>query len=231
MAVFKYELHVHDNACSRCAHNTPEEMAAAYRRAGYSGMCFTNHFLRGNTAVDKRPPWAEKMRAYWNAYERAVKSTAGTDFTVFFGLEHMYGDGKEVLTYGIDLDFLLANPGLDALPLSEYAARVHAAGGFLSQAHPFRTAPYINPDVLPQTDCLDAVEGFNFFNRPEENRRAVDFAKQHGLYMTSGGDTHSRTEESIGMAGMAFPYRIESGRQLAEALHRHDGTPIINGRI
>ena len=70
---YKYELHVHDKLCSACAHNTPEEMVDAYRRAGYSGMCFTNHFLRGNTAVDRSLPWEQKMRAYWDAYQRAAK--------------------------------------------------------------------------------------------------------------------------------------------------------------
>ena len=87
-------------------------------------MVFTNHFLRGNTAVNRRLPWAEKVRAYYDAYLRAVRWAEGKEFSVFFGLEHHYGGGKEVLTYGIDLDFLLAHPDLDRLPLREYARLV-----------------------------------------------------------------------------------------------------------
>ena len=228
---YKYELHVHDKLCSACAHNTPEEMVDAYRRAGYSGMCFTNHFLRGNTAVDRSLPWEQKMRAYWDAYQRAAKHAEGTDFSVFFGIEHNYGDGKEVLTYGIDLDFLLAHPDIEWYSLDDYAAAVHAAGGFLSQAHPFREARYINPDVLPRPECLDAVEGFNWFNTPAQNARAVQFAKAHNLYRTSGGDVHDKNEAAIGQAGMAFPYKITSGKMLAEALFRHDGRCIVNVTI
>lgn len=228
---YKYEFHAHDRLCSACARSTPAEMVDAYRRAGYSGMCFTNHFLRGNTAVDRSLPWEQKIRAYWDAYRRAAEYAVDKDFSVFFGIEHAYGDGKEALTYGIDLGFLLAHPDLDQYPLDEYAAAVHAAGGFISQAHPFREASYINPDVMPRPECLDAVEVFNFYNQPAWNARAERYAKEHGLYRTSGGDEHWACSAGLGMAGMAFPYKIESGAALVEALFRHDGRCIINGVI
>ena len=56
-----------------------------------------------------------------------------------------YGSGKEVLTYGINLDFLLAHPNIDVAPIKDYCDAVHEAGGFISQAHPFRRAPDIDP--------------------------------------------------------------------------------------
>ena len=38
-------------------------------------------------------------------------------------------------------------------------------------------------------------------------------------------------EPNIGKAGMAFPYRIKTEKELAAALFRHDGRCIINGVI
>ena len=68
-------------------------------------------------------------------YARAIHDTYGLDFDILFGLEHHYGSGKEVLTYGIDLDFLLAHPNIDVAPIKDYCDAVHEAGGFISQAH------------------------------------------------------------------------------------------------
>lgn len=205
--LYKYEMHVHDSLCSRCGHNPPEVIAKVYYDRGYAGMCFTNHFLQGSTAIDKTLPWEDKVRAYWNAYLRVKDWAKDKDFDILFGLEHHYGSGKEVLTYGIDLDFLLAHPNIDVAPIKDYCDAVHEAGGFISQAHPFRRAPYIDPNVLPQPELLDAAE----------------------IY--SGGDTHEQHESNIGKAGMAFPYRIKTEKELANALFRHDGRCIINGVI
>ena len=69
----------------------------------------------------------------------------------------------------------------------------------------------------------------------EEGKRTrkfcSDFAKENHLYGTSGGDTHEQHEPNIGKAGMAFPYRIKTEKELANALFRHDGRCIINGVI
>lgn len=98
---YRYEMHCHNNWCSACAHNAPQEIAQAYYSAGYAGMVVTDHFLLGSSAVDRRLPWKEKMEAYWAAYQAAKDWAAkqARDFVVLFGLEHHYGAGKEVLTY------------------------------------------------------------------------------------------------------------------------------------
>ena len=53
----RYEMHCHNNWCSACAHNAPQEIAQAYYSAGYAGMVVTDHFLLGSSAVDRRLPW------------------------------------------------------------------------------------------------------------------------------------------------------------------------------
>ena len=117
--LYKYEMHVHDSLCSRRGYNPPEVIAKVYYDRGYAGMCFTNHFLQGSTAIDKTLPWEDKVRAYWNAYLRVKDWAKDKDFDILFGLEHHYGSGKEVLTYGINLDFLLAHPNIDVAPIKD----------------------------------------------------------------------------------------------------------------
>lgn len=229
--IYKYEMHCHTAWCSACANNTPQEMAEAYFNKGYAGMVITDHFLRGNSAVDRTLPWAEKMQCYYNAYLAAKDWAEGKDFNVLFGLEHHYGDGKEVLTYGVDLDFLLAHENLHELPLCEYSRLVHEAGGFISMAHPFRQAPYINPDVLPQPQYLDAAEVFNFHNSDEDNERAVKFAEENGLLTTSGGDEHNNDGEGVGMAGIALKAPVKTGEELVAVLKSGDYRLVVNGKV
>lgn len=230
---YRYEMHCHNNWCSACAHNSPEEMARAYYNAGYAGMVFTDHFLSGNTAVDKSLPWEEKVKRYYAAYmaARIWAEKQEREFHVLFGLEHVYTSGKEVLTYGIDLNFLLEHVNLHLYPLEKYAGFVHEAGGFLSHAHPFRHAPYINPNIKPQYKYMDGAEIFNFYNTGEENKEAALFAEKHGLLPTSGGDEHRISGASIGKAGVALKAPVDDGQALVAVLRSGDYRLIINGEI
>lgn len=228
---YQFEMHSHTKWASACGYSAPEEMAAAYYKAGYAGMVITDHFLKGNTAIDRSLPWAEKMQGYWRAYEAAKAWAEGKGFTVLFGIEHYYGEGKEVLTYGIDLDFLLAHPDLHEYPLADYCAAVHEAGGFLSHAHPFRRAAYIKDGVPPQVQDMDAVEVFNFYNEEEENRLAAQLAQKTGLLTTSGGDEHICTGGAFGKAGVMFPQPPQDNRQLVEMLRGGDYKLMVNGQV
>lgn len=220
--IYKYEMHSHTNWCSACGHNSPQEMAEAYYKAGYTGMVITDHFLKGNTAVDRSLPWEDKMRAYWRTYEAAREWAQGKDFNVLFGVEHYYGDGKEVLTYGIDLDFLLAHPDLHEYPLPKYCAAVHEAGGFLSHAHPFRHAPYLDGDIPPHVEDMDAIEVFNFYNEEPDNLKAAALAKKTGLLTTSGGDEHINTGKAFGNAGVVFATPPKDNKEFVSLLRAGD---------
>lgn len=231
MKYYKYETHCHDKMGSGCANNLPEEVVELYYNSGYSGLVFTNHFLRGNTAIDRSLPWKEKMEGYYNAYLRGKNSIDPEKFTVLFGIEHNYGNGKEVLTYGIDLDFLLANPEIHNLPLMEYSRRVREYGGFVSQAHPFRDRGYINSSVMPQPEALDAIEVYNHCNEPEENFKAKVYAKEHGLISMSGSDFHTIGLDECDKGGIALPFKIKTSKELIEAIKKGEHKLIINGEI
>lgn len=227
---YKYETHMHSSQGSACAVDCAEEMALACFRRGYAGMVLTDHFVHGNTAVPRHMVWECRMQLYYDACLAARAAVEGLDFTVFFGLEHCFGGGLEVLTYGIDLDFLLKNPDLPLLAPADYAQRVHEAGGLVIQAHPYRQRSYISkPGPLPLQD-LDGVEVHNMGNLPEENRRAQQLAQEHpSLLALAGSDAHAVTE--VGLAGVAFPCPVRDAAQFVQALRRREGRLIVDGEI
>lgn len=225
---YLYETHCHCSQCSRCAVSSSREMVRAYHRAGYAGLVLTDHFIFGNTAVDPRLPWPERMHGYYDAYLEARQEAEGLDFDVIFGFEHNYGNGKEVLVYGVGLPFLLANPDIPDISLEEFVARIHAAGGVVIQAHPYRNRPYVNMAVGPRTDLVDGIEVYNACNKPGEDRQALELAKQNSRYiLTSGGDIHWAEDERIGAAGVLLPYRVRDEKEFAEALKRRQHGCVV----
>ena len=57
--MYKYELHCHTSESSRCGQTSASDMADFYKKAGYTGLVITDHFLNGNTTVPKDLPWEE----------------------------------------------------------------------------------------------------------------------------------------------------------------------------
>ena len=206
-------------------------MVRAYHAAGFAGMVLTDHFVLGSTAVDRSLPWEDQMKCYWQAYLDAKQVGDELDFDVIFGIEHAYGDGKEILLYGIDLDFLLANPDVPEIPLEEFVRRVHAYGGIAVQAHPYRNRWYVNMAVGPRTDLIDGAEVHNVWNQPGEDAKALALAQEGGFLMTCGGDIHLATDAKLGTAGIALPYRIHNEKELVAALKKGDHQYIVGGNI
>ena len=227
----RYETHCHSSQCSACSRSTAQELVMAYHRAGFSGMVLTDHFIHGNTAVDRSLPWEDQMRCFHRAYLDAKEVGDRLDFDVIFGIEEGYGNGKEVLIYGIDLSFLLQNPDIPHLTLDELTERVHACGGIVIQAHPYRDRPYVNMAVGPRADLVDGIEVINTGNKPGEDKKALQLAKTKDFLITCGGDIHSAADPRLGKTGIALPYRIRSEKELVAALKRGDCRYIVDGRI
>ncbi len=228
---YLYETHCHCVQCSRCARSTSVQMVRAYHAAGYAGLVLTDHFIFGNTAVDRSLPWPERMRAYYDAYLEAKDLGSKLDFDVIFGLEHAYGGGKEMLVYGVGLDFLLANPDIPRLAPEEFAARVHAAQGLLIHAHPYRDRPYIDRAFLPRFDLVDGVEVYNACSAPGEDVQALRKAlPRKDWILTSGGDIHDAADRRIGSAGILLPRRVSSGQEFVQALKQRRYRCRVAGR-
>ena len=228
--MYKYEMHCHTSVVSLCGRSTPEEMVQAFYEAGFAGIVFTDHFIHGNTAIDRSLPWAERMKLYFSAYEGAKKLGKNLGMAVFVGIEHAYGNGKEVLVYGdLTAEPFIANPSIEKMDIHSFVDFCHKNGWFVAHAHPFRDRNYINLDIPPVMDNLDGVEIFNFCNKPEENEKAAQCCKELGLIPISGSDTHH--VDLCGKAGVAFDEKIIDPKKFVKALLERKAKLIIDGNI
>ncbi len=215
--MYKFETHFHTSECSACSVSTAKKMIYALKQKGYAGVILTNHFYHGNTAINRKLPWEEFIDAYAKNYYEAKNYGESIGMKVFFGIEEGYGGGKEFLIFGLSPDILIEKPEFNNMDIKDKADFVHKNGGITVCAHPFRDRFYIsNPDTPPNPDYFDGVEVYNHFNKPEENRKAFEYAKKHKKIMTSGGDVHAA--EEVGVAGVDFSVPIETYADFLNAL-------------
>jgi len=201
--MFKFETHLHTNACSACAVSSGIEMVDAAKENDFSGFVITNHFYHGNTCVDRNLDWADFIKAYKDDYETTREYGAKNGIQVFFGIEEGFAPGKEMLIYGLTPEQLTAHPEFIMLGAKEKSELIHSLGGITVCAHPYRNRSYIpDPDSDPDITLFDAIEGYNRGNPDNENEKAVVFAGQNKMIITSGGDIHSAA--SFGPSGIAF---------------------------
>ncbi len=203
MSNYKYEMHAHTSEASKCGVASGAEIAGFFHKLGYAGVCITDHFFNGNTAVPSNLPWAERVELFCSGYEHARVEGEKLGIDVFFGWEYAFSHA-EFLTYGLDKNWLLSHPELLQLRISEYCSLVHSSGGFIIQAHPFREASYIETILLAPWH-VDGVEVLNTHNSNEENMRASRYAKSYNLCGSAGSDIHRLTQQEL--AGVALKKR------------------------
>jgi histidinol phosphatase-like PHP family hydrolase len=223
---YKYETHMHTREVSACATATGQEMVRAHIEAGYSGMIVTDHFFNGNTSVPDNLPWKVRVDLFCRGFDNAVEEAKGTGFHVFFGWEYTYY-GTDFLIYGLGKDFLLDHPDMLSWSIEDYFHIVHTSGGFISHAHPFREASYIDKIRL-FPEHVDAVEVINAsHDDPRFDERALAYAEKHSLIQIAGSDTHHI--DGLWGSGMEFDYEITSIDEFIEAVKYDRGT-LLPGR-
>ena len=134
---YRYETHMHSREGSACGRSSAADMVRAYHAAGYAGAVLTDHFIFGNTAVPRDLPWEERMQRYYDAYLSAKPTADALDFDLFFGMEHFYDHWKRALDLRCRCGVLESEPRYSRDQRRGLGARIHAAGGFISHAHPY----------------------------------------------------------------------------------------------
>lgn len=217
MKTYKYQMHTHTAPCSKCATMTPVELIDSLIAGGYSGCVLTNHFLKGNSGIDRNLPWNEFVACYEKDYVECKKAAEGYDLDIIFGIEEQLIDGLEILCYGITPQFLYDNPQLTTHSLETWSTALHNFGALCIQAHPFRERGYIpNPRLLP-TEYIDGIEVFNFSNNPKENKLAADTTSKYPDWiLVSGADAHSGG--LVCCAGIEAETRITNEKALVDVL-------------
>ncbi len=214
MQLYKYETHTHTSEVSKCSRISAVELAQFYQSCGFKGMCITDHFLNGNTTVPKEIPWTERIEQFCQGYDKAYAEGRRVGIDVFFGWEYSHG-GTHFLTYGLDKQWLLDHPDLLSLSVNEYCDLVHAHGGFIVHAHPFREAPFITMiRLLPRK--VDAVEIINSGRTDFENRLADQYADNYNLLKVAGSDNH---RGQLGrLCGLHVARPLKSVEDMAQAI-------------
>lgn len=224
---YKYETHMHTSEGSACGKFTAAEMVQAYKDAGYTGIFVTDHFFNGNTAVDRRLTWQEKIENFCKGYENAKAAGDKIGLDVFFGLE--YGvQGADFLVYNLDKEWLLNHKDVDKWEPRRAFACMRESGGFIVHAHPFRERDYIDHIQLFPRD-VDGVEIINGgqLAEPWMNERAKLYAMMYELPMTSGSDAHHA--DALPGCGVEVGVRLEKPLDYLELLKAGEMT-LLQGR-
>ena len=214
--IYKYEMHIHTSPCSGGGADIKDHIDTLIEK-GYSGMVVTNHFYRGDNRIDRSLPWEQFVDAYRQDYQIGLEYALKKDFDLMFGLEEQVGNGQEILIYGITADYIAAHPELKMESAEKYAEVIHAAGGLVYQAHPYRARSSIrSPFPLDCLDILDGIEVYNAGNEPEWNESAQRLADDLGIAVIGGSDGHST--KSAGRSGIAAKERIRNNDDLVRIL-------------
>jgi predicted metal-dependent phosphoesterase TrpH len=217
---FYVQMHIHTSETSACGGASGRDIARACKQAGYDMIVVTDHFMNANIGCPARTPWKDKVEYLFRGYRAAKAEGDKIGLTVLKGWE-TFTNGPEYLTYGLDEAFLLENPDIADVDSAEYLTRVHAAGGFVAHAHPFRKRPYI-PHFVPETALVDAFEVFNgAHDDPSFDAKALEVAKARDLIRIAGSDAHETAEVARG--AMRFPRALSDMDELIAALRAREG--------
>jgi hypothetical protein len=214
--MFKYETHLHTSAVSACASCSPAGQVDAYIARGYAGIIVTDHFGDGgNSTCPGGLPWARRVEYLASGYRQAKREGGRRGLDVFFGWEYTI-QGWDFLTYGLDIEFLLAHPEIESLSVERYSALVRRSGGYLAQAHPYREGWWIANPYPVSPDCIDGVEIFNASIRADENKKAHEFARMHDLPVQAGSDAHHKDLPFA--SGITLPEKAQNIHDIIRAL-------------
>ncbi len=218
MKKFLYETHMHTCQASACSDSPGRDYIPKYMDMGYDGIIVTDHFFRGNCAVDRSLPWRERIKRFCSGYEDALNEGLKRGFPVFFGWEENFA-GDEFLVYGLDREWLLEHPEMETWTRRQQFDEVHRYGGCVVQAHPFRDRNYISTIRLSPFLC-DGIEILNAGNEKEWDAMASRYAAFLGKPTTAGSDNHhaDRMEREKNMAGVLLEERLTDIRDYVKMI-------------
>ncbi len=218
MKKYLYETHMHTSQASACSDSPGRDYIQRYMDMGYDGIIITDHFFRGNCAVDRTLPWRERINIFCSGYEDALNEGLKRGFPVFFSWEENF-EGDEYLVYGLDKKWLLEHPEMEHWTRKEQFDEVHRYGGCVVQAHPFRARNYISVIHLAPYLC-DGIEVLNAGNEKEWDAQAARYAFFLGKPVTAGSDNHhaDRMDRDRNMAGVLLDEKLNDIRDYVRVI-------------
>lgn len=213
--MYKIETHLHTTYISRCGWLGAPALLDAYAKAGYSGICVTDHYNRTCLTyanIDLTTP-GSKTKDFLLGYKRMVDEAPKYGITIYEGAELRFdGSDNDYLLYGFHHELLSDPDTVIREGLEAFVPKYRADGALLVQAHPYR-----KKCTPAQAEFLDGVEVLNLNPRHEnQNDRAYAYAQQHNLLMTAGSDCHRPGDE--GLTGILASTLPRNGFEFAALL-------------
>ena len=110
---YKFDTHVHTAETSPCGNLTAADTIALYKKAGYSGLCITDHYYQGYFESLEAHSWTERMDQYLIGYRCARQAGEMAGMTVLLGAElRLEGSNNDYLLFGVTEQFLYDFPEL-----------------------------------------------------------------------------------------------------------------------
>lgn len=194
------DLHMHEKRHSLDSHLSLEEMVEIAKRRGLDAICITDHDSMG-------------LKEYAAEYSKK------TGFPIFVGIE-FYSLQGDILAFGID-----TYPD-ERISAQEFIDMVHAQGGVVVSAHPFRHNRRGLEESLDVLKGVDAIEILNGSTLPDATMMAVKYAKKHGFTITGGSDCHY--PDKVGICATYFPNEIRTMEDLVQAIKNHECQPAFH---
>ena len=223
---YLYETHLHTKEASACGVSRGQEYIAKYLDMGYTGIIITDHFFRGNCAVNRSLSWEKQVHNFCRGYENAREEGARRGLDVFLGWEETFS-GDDYLIYGLDKEWLLEHPEVCRWTRKEQFDEVRLYGGCVVQAHPFRQHHYIHRVHL-STGCVDAVEAANAGNHDQSyDALAWLYAKRLKLPVIAGTDVHAVRDLRAEIAmGVYLDSKIETIADFVDIIRSNSLGPV-----
>ena len=195
-------------------------LTQCYVEKGYTTVVLTNHlskFSYKNSRFDHSGwDWNKKVDYYMNGFHRLEEEAEGK-LNVILGCELRSNlDGNDYLLYGVTEEFLRSLPEMMDERLTVIREQLHAIGGLIYQAHPFRDSMQIK-----RPSRLDGIEIYNgTAGTDSRNWIAEQWAERYGLRKCAGSDFHASSYVISG--GIETEHPITNREELLAALKSDD---------
>lgn len=197
------DTHVHTNRHSACSILSPSELLHRAAETGLSGIVITEHDY-----------------VWWPEEIEDLKKECGTDLLILRGQE-IHSSVGHLLIFG----FYGSIP--NNLSVEKVIDTVHANGGIVILAHPFRSGNNLGekPELLRRLfSPFDGIEAYNGNQNWAENEFGANMQKALGIAGTGGSDAHSAA--TVGRFVTHFRNSIANEADMIQEIRNGRCTPI-----
>jgi hypothetical protein len=196
----KFDLHLHTSRYSSDSLMPVLLMVERARQLGLNGLVITEH------------DWL------WTEAELDELRTVAPDLVLLSGIEVSAREGH-FLAYGVHNPFALPA----GIGVAQLCREVHAQGGVVVAAHPFRWGNDLEEVLTRERPDLDGLELLSTNMDANARRRAAALHARLPLAGLGASDAHRL--ESLGLCFTEFPSSIRDEHDLIEAVRSRQGIP------